>query len=100
MQMSGSGLVAPCGMLFNEKYKDFHIGNINENRFKDIFNSDRYAAVMKKISEEPLDTNKDCAKLCLQHKANEFLWELKNYNRHLDNGTNESADKPQHINFV
>ena len=25
IQISGSGLVAPCGMLFNEKYKKFHI---------------------------------------------------------------------------
>ena len=23
LQMSGSGLVAPCGALFNEKYKNF-----------------------------------------------------------------------------
>ena len=27
IQLSGSGLVAPCGMLFNEKYKKFHMGN-------------------------------------------------------------------------
>ena len=28
IQLSGSGLVAPCGMLFNERFKEFHIGNI------------------------------------------------------------------------
>ena len=28
LQISGSGLVAPCGMLFNERYKRYHIGNI------------------------------------------------------------------------
>ena len=41
IQMSGSGLVAPCGMLFNERYKKFHIGNICEQRFRDIWASDR-----------------------------------------------------------
>ena len=46
LQLSGSGLVAPCGGLFNEKYKKFHIGNICETRFKDIWNSDRYWEVM------------------------------------------------------
>lgn len=34
MQFSGSGLVAPCGMLFNKKYKSFHIGNIVDTPFK------------------------------------------------------------------
>ena len=33
LQISGSGLVAPCGALFNEKYKKFHIGNIESIRF-------------------------------------------------------------------
>ena len=37
LQISGSGLVAPCGMLFNERYKRYHIGNICDNRFKDIW---------------------------------------------------------------
>src|SRR5262249_11491362 len=46
IQISGSGLVAPCGMLFNERYKKFHIGNIVEQSFKDIVNSDRYWEVM------------------------------------------------------
>ena len=36
LQMSGSGMVAPCGSLFNEKYKKFHIGNICDKRFKEI----------------------------------------------------------------
>ena len=34
IQISGSGLVAPCGMLFNEKYKRYHIGNITQKGLK------------------------------------------------------------------
>jgi MoaA/NifB/PqqE/SkfB family radical SAM enzyme len=42
LQISGSGLIAPCGMLFNERYKKFHMGNICEQRFRDIWASDAY----------------------------------------------------------
>ena len=58
LQMSGSGLVAPCGALFNEKYKKFHIGNICETRFKDIWNSERYWSVMNYLSSEKFNAQK------------------------------------------
>jgi hypothetical protein len=36
-QFSGSGLVAPCGMLFNDRYKEkYHIGNIADQSYKEI----------------------------------------------------------------
>jgi MoaA/NifB/PqqE/SkfB family radical SAM enzyme len=99
IQLSGSGLVAPCGMLFNERYKDkFHIGNIAETRFKDIWKSDRYWEVMDRIVSPEFDARVDCGCLCLQHKVNEFLWDLK------QEGVNEvpepQGEKPQHINFI
>jgi len=98
LQMSGSGLVAPCGMLFNDKYKDkFHIGNITEKSFKEIWQSDRYWEVMKHITSPEFDARTDCGTLCLQHKVNEFLWEVKK-----DNGliNQESGAKPMHENFI
>ena len=98
LQMSGSGLVAPCGFLFNDKYKEkFHIGNIAEKRFKNIWKSDRYWEVMNYISSDNFNTHKDCGTLCLQHKINEFLWDLKNEKIELK----EPMDpKPKHINFI
>ena len=36
LQISGSGLIAPCGMLFNERYRKFHIGYIVYESFRDI----------------------------------------------------------------
>jgi len=86
MQLSGSGLVAPCGMLFNEKYKKYHIGNIVDTSFKELFYSDRYMEVMKLLASDQFDAKTMCGSLCLQHKCNEFL--------------NELIDKPDHINFV
>lgn len=77
MQFSGSGLVAPCGMLFNTKYKRYHIGNIVDTPFKEIWKSDRYWEVINLIASEQFDARTMCGSLCLQHKVNEYLWELK-----------------------
>jgi MoaA/NifB/PqqE/SkfB family radical SAM enzyme len=97
IQFSGSGLVAPCGMLFNDKYKEFHIGNITEKSFKEIWQSDRYWEVMNLIASDKFDARKDCGTLCLQHKVNEFLWEYKN-----DDGliSQPAGEKPMHVNFI
>ncbi|MCG2660030.1 MAG: radical SAM protein [Kiritimatiellae bacterium] len=98
LQMSGSGLVAPCGFLFNDKYKErFHIGNIAEQSFKDIWKSERYWEVMNAIISDKFDTRYDCGTLCLQHKVNEFLWDLKA-------GRVQPAQNvgpaPRHVNFI
>ena len=77
LQMSGNGLVAPCGPYFNEKYKAFHIGNILRTRFKELFWSDRYKEVMDYLASEHFDPSERCPPNCLQHLANGWLWEWK-----------------------
>ena len=57
------GLVAPCGMLFNEKYKKFHIGNIVDKRFKDIWASDQYWDVMNYLASPEFNAQKMCDSL-------------------------------------
>lgn len=97
IQMSGSGLVAPCGMLFNERYKKFHIGNICEKRFKDIWSSDRYWEVMNYLASPEFNAQKMCGSLCLQHKVNEAL------DAHLKGNISlqtPSGTAPQHLNFI
>lgn len=98
IQMSGSGLVAPCGMFFNDKYKDFHIGNIKNMRFKDIWQSERYWEIMRKIATPPFDTNRDCGTLCLQHKTNEIIWDIINNNNAIPDI--DINNLPQHLNFI
>lgn len=96
LQMSGTGLVAPCGMFFNEKYKKYHIGNIRETRFKDLFYSERYWEVMRLIASDAFDPNTECGTLCLQHKTNEVLWDI-----YCSNAVPEVPGHiPQHINFI
>jgi len=96
-QFSGSGLVAPCGMLFNRKYKRFHIGNLAETSFKAIWKSERYWKVMDLIASDRFDARTQCGTLCLQHKVNEFLDELKGGRQF---PTDLPGDPPQHVNFI
>ncbi len=97
MQFSGSGLVAPCGMLFNSKYGKYHIANIAEKSFKEIWQSDRYKEVLDLIASDKFDARTMCGSLCLQHKVNEFLWDLKRGDCRLEEPDDEA---PMHINFI
>lgn len=99
LQLSGSGLVAPCGMFFNDQYKKFHIGNITQNRFKDIWKSERYWEVMQLISSDNFDARKQCGSLCLQHKTNEILWKIKS-NEAAIQWADFKKNEIQHSNFI
>lgn len=97
LQISGSGLVAPCGMFFNEQYKKFHIGNICTERFRDMFHGERYWEVMNHLASPTFNAQKMCGTLCLQHKVNEYLdARTKGY---VQTGGPEGTE-PQHMNFV
>lgn len=98
MQFSGSGLVAPCGMLFNAKYKKYHIGNIATTSFKELWKSERYWQVIDLIASDKFDARTMCGSLCLQHKVNEFLWNLKHEQAELPDIREKLA--PMHINFI
>mgnify|MGYP000172735444 CR=1 FL=1 len=97
IQLSGSGLVAPCGMLFNERYKKFHIGNICEERFKDIWASDKYWQVMNYLASPDFNAQVMCGSLCLQHKVNEVLDASQKGQIDLQS---PSGRPPQHLSFV
>lgn len=97
MQLSGSGLVAPCGMLFNSRYNSFHIGNIADTSFKELWQGERYWEVMGRIASEQFNAHTMCGSLCLQHKVNEFLWELKNGRTQLPP---ETGRAPRHVNYI
>lgn len=97
MQFSGSGLVAPCGMFFNDKYKKYHIGNIADKSFKEIWQSERYWEVVNLIASDEFNAKTMCGTLCLQHKVNEFLWDLKQSDCMLEKPDNAP---PMHVNFI
>lgn len=97
MQFSGSGLVAPCGMFFNSRYKKYHIGNIVDTSFKQLWQSDRYWEVLNLIASDEFDARTMCGSLCLQHKVNEFLWSLKHEGLSLEE---PDGLAPMHTNFI
>jgi MoaA/NifB/PqqE/SkfB family radical SAM enzyme len=97
IQFSGSGLVAPCGMLFNNRYKKYHIGNIVDTPFKKIWQSERYWQVIGLIASDKFDARTMCGSLCLQHKVNELLWNLKSGESQLQK---PEGGAPLHVNFV
>ncbi len=74
VQISGSGLVAPCGDKFAPQYAEkFHIGNICEQRWWDIWQSDRYMEVMNYLRSERFNAQKQCGPLCRQEMCNRAL---------------------------
>lgn len=97
LQISGSGLCAPCGMLFNDKYRRFHIGNIVEERFKDIVKSDKYWEIVNYLASPEFDAKTMCGTLCLQHMTNIALDKHKEGTIPL---VAPSGPPPAHINFI
>ena len=100
LQISGSSLVAPCGMLFHDRYKeDFHIGSIADDSFKNIVQGERYWDVMGRLKSEQFDAQKMCGALCLQHKVNERLYYMTEHGIPLPSVDPKDA-KPLHVNFI
>jgi len=95
LQMSGNGLIAPCGPLFNEKYRAFHVGNITTQRFKDMFHSERYWEVMRYLASDEFDPRKRCPSDCMQNLTNDWLY------RYLDGKvTFPITPAPANVNFL
>ena len=84
-------------MLFNERYKKFHIGNICDTRFKDIWASDRYWQVMSYLASPDFNAQKMCGSLCLQHKVNEALDAVQKGRADL---VTPEGPPPQHLSFI
>ncbi|MDC3094878.1 radical SAM protein [Prochlorococcus sp. AH-716-M09] len=98
LQISGSGLVAPSGMFFNAKYSKLHIGNFTEERFIDIFNSNRYRRAMDYLTSKRFNAKTMMGSLPIQHYLNVAIDNHLKGVKKIDN--NKSAEKPLHVNFL
>lgn len=94
LQLSGSGVVAPCGSFFSEKYNRFHIGDLKTQTFKEIWNSPEYREVMGHLASDQFDPRKECAALCVQDSTNLALYNWVN------GAELPGAAVNSHINFV
>jgi MoaA/NifB/PqqE/SkfB family radical SAM enzyme len=97
LQISGSGLVAPSGMFFNARYSKLHIGNFTDERFIDIFNSERYWRAMNYLASPSFDAQSMMGTLPIQHYVSTALDNhVKGTNRILE----ANGKKPLHVNFL
>lgn len=82
IEVDAYGDVYSCGPHIGDKRHCY--GNVIEQSFEDMWNSERCKKVMKYV-QETLDVSK-CMPNCRPNSVNKFLWELKN--------------PPQHVNFI
>ena len=97
LQISGSGLVAPSGMFFNARYSKFHMGNFVDERFKDIFVSNRYKEIMNYLASPYFDAQTMMGTLPIQHYVSEAL---DNHIKGISKIPKISGEKPLHVNFL
>ena len=97
LQISGSGLVAPSGMFFNARYSKLHIGNFGEERFIDIFKSNRYTQTMNYLASENFDAQTMMGTLPIQHYVSVAL---DNHIKGVEKIPIGAGEKPMHVNFL
>ena len=81
---SGDGKLYPCGMFFDHKEEEYRMGDLVEQSFIEILESQRYLDVVNAVKQ--IDVHK-CYSGCRTNAINEFLWDI-------------TKNKPQHVNFV
>ena len=97
LQISGSGLVAPSGMFFNARYSKLHMGNFVDERFIDIFKSDRYKKIMNYLASPNFDAQTMMGTLPIQHYVSQALDDHIKGKVKINQNT---GPKPLHVNFL
>ena len=97
LQISGSGLVAPSGMFFNARYSKLHIGNFIEERFIDIYKSNRYSRTMDYLGSPAFDAQTMMGTLPIQHYVSVAL--DKHIKGH-EKISPSNGKQPLHVNFL
>ena len=97
LQISGSGLIAPSGMFFNAKFSKLHIGNFTEERFIDMFKSDRYWRAMDYLASPSFNAQTMMGTLPIQHYVSVAL---DNHVKEIEKIKPAVGDKPLHVNFL
>jgi len=97
LQISGSGLVAPSGMFFNARYSKFHMGNFTDERFINIFKSERYKKIMDYLASPYFDAQTMMGTLPIQHYVSQAL---DNHIKGISKIEEAKGPNPLHVNFL
>jgi MoaA/NifB/PqqE/SkfB family radical SAM enzyme len=81
---SGDGRLYPCGMFFKHREAEFRMGDLVEQSFREIVESDRYWDVVERVRQ--IDVRRECYTNCRTDAVNGFLWKL--------------THPPGHVNFI
>jgi MoaA/NifB/PqqE/SkfB family radical SAM enzyme len=97
LQISGSGLVAPSGGFFNARHSKLHIGNFTDERFIDIWKSERYWRAMNYLASPAFDAKTMMGTLPIQHYVSVAL---DNHAKGIQKILPGTGPKPLHANFL
>ena len=97
LQISGSGLIAPSGMFFNAKFSKLHIGNFTEERFLDMYKSERYWRAMDYLASPSFNAQTMMGTLPIQHYVSVAL---DNHVKGIEKIIPATDKKPMHVNFL
>ena len=75
----------------------FHMGNFTEERFIDIFKSDRYQRIMQYLASPNFDAKTMMLALPIQHYVSIAL---VNHAKGLEKIAQGKGEKPMHVNFL
>ena len=90
--------MAPQGVFFNAKHSKLHIGNYAEERFIDIFKSERYWRAMNYLASPNFDARTMMGSLPISHYVSVALDEhIKGKNK-IQRG--DMSNPPLHHNFL
>lgn len=91
--VDADGSVYSCNWFWGNK--EYSYGNLNENTFKEIWESQRKKEIIEKVESPDFDFG-NCGE-CRQNNLNKWLWEVHEGKSTLDRP--EGPD-PKHINFI
>ena len=84
-------------MFFNARYSKFHIGDFTEERFKDIWKSERYWRAMNYLASPNFDAQTMMGSLPIQHYVNVALDNHAKGVQRIQAGVDP---RPLHSNFL
>lgn len=79
---SGDGSLYPCGIFFDGRKEEFKLGDMLQQSFKEIVESERYWNIINSIKK--IDVHKECYSNCRTHSINEFLWMMQKQTEHVN----------------